>query len=91
MHGLPKDRGSIITSDVFQTTNKVAAHLCISQYAGHGNKRRYLSSEFLLNYPEHCMYVQSGLYPKEVKICTKCRFYYDYLRAKFNDVFGIPN
>ena len=49
----------------------------VSHYAGHGNKRRYLSSELCItkmytllsqaSYPGHYLLVQGGLDPKEVK------------------------
>ena len=93
-----RDKGSIhnnkrcISKD---QRDKVDAHLCVSQYAGHGKKQRYLSSELYtlfwqFNYPEHCMHLQSGLYPKEAKSDTQFRFCYDYFRAKFNYGFCMP-
>ena len=53
--------------------DKVDAHLCVSQYAGHGKKQRYLSSELYtlfwqFNYPEHCMHLQSGLTQRRPRV-----------------------
>ena len=72
----------------------MVAHLCVSQYAEHGSKRRYLSSElcvtmmyilfFQVNCPEHWTHVQSGLYPDEILGDNKFRLCYDYLGATFN-------
>ena len=42
-----------------------------------------------VNYPEHGMHVQSGLYRKQVKRDAKFRYDYDYLRAKFSCGLGM--
>ena len=84
---------------------KVDTHIrsfpfCVSHYAGHGNKRRYLSSELNItkmytllvqaSYPEQHLLVQGGCDPKEVKCEIRYRFYYDYFRSHFNYGFGRP-
>ena len=70
----------------FQTTTETR---WMHTYAGHGNKWRYRSSELCIkkmytlflqvNYPEHCMHVQSGLYPTEVNGVTIFRICYHYI------------
>lgn len=74
----------------------------VSHYAGHGNKRRYLSSElniltmytmFLEDFcPKHSeLYKEAGEDPQKLDCEVKYRFYYDHYRANFNYGFGRPD
>ena len=84
---------------------KVDTHIrsfpyCVSHYAGHGRKRRYLSSQltvvkmytlFLeLQYPGKYAEYRAGTDVKKIDCEVKFRFYYDYFKQNFNYGFGRP-
>uniref|UniRef100_UPI00358DF5DA uncharacterized protein isoform X1 n=2 Tax=Myxine glutinosa TaxID=7769 RepID=UPI00358DF5DA len=84
---------------------KLDAHIrsfpyCVSHYASHGKKRKYLSSEltvvkkytlFLeLLYPDKYAEYRAGTDVKKIDCEVKFRFYYDYFKQNFNYGFGRP-
>ena len=72
----------------------------VSHYGGHGNKRRYLSSELsvlrMYNlfiekfYPGHYAEIKAGKDPQKLDCEVKYRYYHNYYKVYFNYGFGRP-